>query len=106
MEAHVYDKRCPALSCTELIDFYILPDKCEGCGICFRNCAVEAIAGGKRLVHVIDQDKCIKCGVCLEVCPERFSAVVKVSGEKVAVPSEPIPVTPAKKTATADEPKA
>jgi NADH-quinone oxidoreductase subunit F len=44
------------------------------------------------MVHVIDQDKCIKCGTCLSVCPERFSAVVKVSGEKLDVPSEPIPV--------------
>ena len=103
LEAHVYDKRCPALSCTELITFYILPDKCQGCGICLRDCAVEAITGGKRLVHVIDQDKCIRCGTCLDMCPERFSAVVKVSGETMEVPSEPTPVTPTKKTEAADE---
>ena len=103
LEAHVYDKRCPALSCTDLITFYILPDKCQGCGICLRDCAVEAITGGKRLVHVIDQDKCIRCGTCLDMCPERFSAVVKVSGETMEVPSEPTPVTPTKKTEAADE---
>ncbi len=91
-EAHVNERRCPALTCTELISFYILPDKCQGCGICLRDCPVEAISGGKRMVHVIDQSQCIKCGTCLDVCPTRFSAVVKVSGEKVAVPSEPIPV--------------
>jgi NADH-quinone oxidoreductase subunit F len=44
------------------------------------------------MIHVIDQDKCIRCGVCLEKCPEKFSAVVKVSGEKIDVPDEPIPV--------------
>ena len=44
------------------------------------------------MVHIIDQSKCIKCGTCLEVCPQRFSAVTKVSGEEVDVPSEPIPV--------------
>jgi NADH-quinone oxidoreductase subunit F len=92
-EAHINEKRCPALSCTNLISFYILPDKCQGCGICLRSCPAECIAGDKRMVHVIDQERCVKCGTCLEVCPERFSAVVKVSGEKVDVPAEPVPVT-------------
>ncbi|MFC1941368.1 NADH-quinone oxidoreductase subunit NuoF [Chloroflexota bacterium] len=102
-EAHIHEKRCPALVCNKLISYYILPDKCEGCGICLRNCPVEAISGGKRMVHIIDQDKCSKCGTCLDVCPDKFSAVVKVSGEKVEVPSEPIPVTP-KKTKATDKP--
>jgi len=91
-EAHINEKRCPALSCTNLISFYILPDKCQGCGICLRSCPVECIAGDKRMVHVIDQEKCIKCGTCLEVCPARFSAVVRVSAETLDVPSEPTPV--------------
>jgi ferredoxin len=84
-EAHIKEKRCPALLCRELVSYYILPDKCEGCMICLRNCPTEAIKGGKRTTHIIDQDKCIKCGTCLDVCPPRFSAVVKVSGEHVAV---------------------
>jgi ferredoxin len=92
-EAHTTERRCPSLSCTDLIKFYILADKCQGCGICLRECPAEAISGGKRMVHVIDQEKCIKCGTCLDVCPSRFSAVVKVSGEEVTVPSEPVPVT-------------
>ncbi len=95
-EAHIYEKRCPALVRRKLNSYYILPDKCEGCGICLRNCPVEAIAGGRRMVHIVDQEKCIKCGTCLDVCPKRFSAVVKVSGEKVVVPSEPIPVAASK----------
>jgi len=98
-EAHTRDKICPALACTDLITFYILADKCQGCGICLRSCPAEAITGAKRLVHVIDQSKCIKCGTCLEVCPTKFSAVVKVSGEEIAVPSEPVPVTAARPTA-------
>ena len=92
-EAHVNEKRCPAKACTNLITYYILPDKCMACGICLRGCPTEAITGGRRMVHVIEQSKCIKCGNCLDVCPERFSAVVKVSGEELEVPSEPIPVT-------------
>jgi len=91
-KAHVIDKICPALVCRALINFYILPDKCAGCGICLRACPVEAISGGKRLIHVIDQEKCIKCATCLEKCPERFSAVVKVTGEHITVPKEPVPV--------------
>jgi len=91
-EAHINEKRCPALVCKELISFYILPDKCQGCMICLRNCPTEAISGGKRLVHVIDQDKCVKCGTCLDVCPPRFAAVAKVSGEQIEVPSQPVPI--------------
>lgn len=91
-EAHVNQKRCPALACKALVSFYIMPDKCQACMICARNCPVDAIKGGKGLVHVIDQDLCTKCGTCLEVCPSRFAAVVKVSGEKVEVPDEPVPV--------------
>ncbi len=96
-EAHINEKRCPALNCTELISYYILPDKCQGCGICLKNCSSEAISGGKRMVHIIDQSKCIKCGVCHDVCPTKFGAVAKVSGEEVAVPSEPVPVTAPKR---------
>jgi NADH:ubiquinone oxidoreductase subunit F (NADH-binding)/(2Fe-2S) ferredoxin/ferredoxin len=91
-KAHVIDKICPALVCRALINFYILPDKCAGCGICLRACPVEAISGGKRLIHVIDQEKCIKCATCLEKCPERFSAIVKVTGEHITVPKEPVPI--------------
>ena len=96
-EAHIYQKRCPAKVCRELIFYYILPDKCRGCWICFRSCPVEAIAGGKKLVHIIDQSKCIKCGTCLDVCPPRFSAVIKVSGEKIKVPQQPVPVAERRK---------
>jgi len=92
-EAHVNERRCPACACNALTAFYILPDKCQGCGICLRSCPSEAISGGKRLIHIIDQDKCIKCGTCLDVCPSRFSAVKKISGEKVKVPEKPVPVT-------------
>ena len=91
-EAHVDQKRCPAKVCKELISFYILPDKCAGCGICRSECPVEAIKGDKRMIHIIDQGRCIKCGTCYEVCPSKFSAVAKVSGEKVKTPEKIIAV--------------
>ncbi len=92
-EEHIVEKRCAALHCKALISYYILPDKCEGCMICARNCPVQAIEGGKRMVHVIDRDKCTKCGTCLSLCPPKFDAIAKVSGEPVGVPEKPVPVT-------------
>jgi len=91
-EAHIKEKRCPALSCRALISFYIISDKCQGCGICARACPSEAIKGGKRMVHVIDQAKCVKCGTCMDVCPAKFSAVAITSGAPVKTLAEPIPV--------------
>ncbi len=91
-EAHISEKRCPALVCKALVSYYIDSEKCQGCGICARACPAEAIKGGKRMVHVIEQDKCTKCGTCLDVCPAKFSAVVKISGEPVVAPTEPVPV--------------
>jgi len=85
-EAHIKEKRCPALSCKELISFYIDPAQCRGCGICFKKCPAKAIDGEKKKIHIIDQEKCTKCGTCFEVCPAKFSAVTKISGEPVPAP--------------------
>ena len=87
-EAHIKEKRCPALSCKNLIAYHIDPDKCQACMICLRKCPAEAIDGGKKKIHIIDQEKCTNCGTCFEVCPPRFGAVEKISG--VAMPA-PIP---------------
>jgi len=85
-EAHIKEKKCPALSCKELISYYIDPDKCQACMICLRKCPAEAIDGGKKKIHIIDQEKCTKCGTCFEACPPRFGAVQKISGEPVPLP--------------------
>jgi NADH-quinone oxidoreductase subunit F len=91
-EAHINEKRCPALACKALISFYVDPAKCIGCGACARACPADAVRGGKKMVHVIDQDKCIKCGSCYDACPKKVQAVTKTSGEAIDVPAEPAPV--------------
>jgi len=85
-EAHINEKMCPALVCKGLISYYIDPEKCQACMICFRNCPANAIIGEKMKIHVIDQSKCTKCGTCYDVCPPKFRAVQKISGEKVPPP--------------------
>jgi NADH:ubiquinone oxidoreductase subunit F (NADH-binding)/(2Fe-2S) ferredoxin/NAD-dependent dihydropyrimidine dehydrogenase PreA subunit len=86
-EAHIKEKRCPALVCKSLISFYIDPTKCKACTICHKNCPVDAVIGGDRTkIHVVDQSKCIKCGTCFDVCPPAFRAVTKISGEPVPPP--------------------
>jgi coenzyme F420-reducing hydrogenase delta subunit/Fe-S-cluster-containing hydrogenase component 2 len=71
---------------SEVLSYYIDPKKCQACTTCAKRCPVEAIAGGKNLIHVIDQEKCIKCGACFEACPTKFSAVTKISGAPVPPP--------------------
>lgn len=87
-EAHIYDHACPAKQCKEFISYHIL-DSCVGCGLCRRNCSVDAIIGEQKEVHRIDQDLCIKCGVCYEVCPPKVFSVEIRTGEEVAEP-EPV----------------
>ena len=74
-EAHVFEKRCPAGVCKNLMHYEIQPDVCRGCTACARKCPVGAISGTVKQPHTIDVNKCIKCGACIETC--RFGAIVK-----------------------------
>jgi len=75
-EAHIYERRCPAGVCTELLQYTIDADACKGCTLCARKCPTGAIMGAVKSPHYIVPDKCIGCGTCVEVC--KFNAV-KVS---------------------------
>jgi NADH-quinone oxidoreductase subunit F len=85
-EAHIRDKKCPALACRRLVSYYIEPKKCKACLICLKECPAGAIDGAKKTIHIIDQEKCDACGICFEVCPSRFEAVKRYSGEPVPPP--------------------
>lgn len=88
-EAHVRERRCPALRCKDLIAYYILPEKCErSCDACVGTCTTEAIYTGKRGIKVIDHSKCVKCGTCLDACPPQYNAVVKLSPPELVPKSE------------------
>jgi F420-non-reducing hydrogenase iron-sulfur subunit len=71
---------------SEVISYYIDPEKCQACMICAKRCPVGAIVGAKNQVHVVDQVKCIKCETCFEACPTKFGAVTRVSGGPVPPP--------------------
>jgi heterodisulfide reductase subunit A len=64
---------------------YVDPGKCTGCGVCARNCPVEAVDAYNSemgvwpgifveyqqavpLIYTINRDVCIGCGICAEVC--------------------------------------
>ena len=72
-EAHILDRTCPAGVCKALIEYYIIADKCTGCGVCLPKCPQNAISGEKKELHVIDPQLCIQCNVCRDVC--KFDAV-------------------------------
>jgi NADH-quinone oxidoreductase subunit F len=73
-EAHIYDRKCPAGVCSGLLTYRIDLDKCTGCGVCLKRCAVGAIVGEKKRPHYIVADKCSRCGQCRQACA--FDAVI------------------------------
>ena len=73
--AHIKDGKCPAGECKALASIEINPELCKGCGICKRQCPVNAITGEVKQPHKIDPEVCIKCGACVSKCP--FKAISK-----------------------------
>jgi NADH:ubiquinone oxidoreductase subunit F (NADH-binding)/Pyruvate/2-oxoacid:ferredoxin oxidoreductase delta subunit len=72
-EDHVFDRKCPSNTCSELRNWFIDVELCTGCSICAKRCPSEAIIGAATHPYFIVQEKCIGCGICFEVC--KFSAV-------------------------------
>ncbi len=74
-EAHIYEKRCPAGVCRDLVTYSIRPDVCTGCTLCAKQCPSTCISGQAKSPHRIDASACIKCGICYDVC--KFDAVAR-----------------------------
>lgn len=72
-EAHIRDKKCPALNCKKLLTYEVIEENCTGCTVCAKNCPTDAISGNRKEPHFIDQEKCIKCGACFTKC--KFEAI-------------------------------
>jgi NADH:ubiquinone oxidoreductase subunit F (NADH-binding)/(2Fe-2S) ferredoxin/NAD-dependent dihydropyrimidine dehydrogenase PreA subunit len=67
-EAHIRDKRCPALVCAKLIAFRVKEDECKRCGLCFKACPAHAIRWEKKQPAVIDRSLCTQCRSCIRAC--------------------------------------
>ncbi|MHC4985241.1 MAG: 4Fe-4S binding protein, partial [Planctomycetota bacterium] len=52
-----------------------LPDKCIGCGWCFRACESDAheMVEGE---HIVDREKCVICGQCASNCHARALEII------------------------------
>lgn len=72
-EAHIRDKKCPAVYCKKLLTYEIIPEKCTGCMVCKKGCPTKAIEGEKKIPHLIHQELCIQCGDCYSKC--KFDAI-------------------------------
>ena len=84
-EAHIREKRCPAMMCRTLTAYFIDLDKCaRGCDACVGSCPTEAIFTTKNRKKGIDQTLCVKCGECMVSCPPEYDAVRKVSPPELA----------------------
>jgi NADH-quinone oxidoreductase subunit F len=91
-EAHMRRRLCRGLVCAQYVTFHILPERCDGCGVCLDACPEGAVQGGRQKIHVIDQDLCEKCGTCFEACGGLRQAVVKAGAIKPRTPRTPVPI--------------
>ncbi|HAJ99116.1 MAG TPA: NADH-quinone oxidoreductase subunit F [Bacteroidales bacterium] len=73
LRSHIYDRKCPSGSCKGLRVFFIDPNKCIGCTVCFKKCPSDAIVGTIKQPHHIIDERCIGCSVCYDSC--KFNAI-------------------------------
>jgi NADH:ubiquinone oxidoreductase subunit F (NADH-binding)/ferredoxin len=80
-EEHIEQKKCRAFVCQRLLELHIDEERCIGCEACKATCPTDGISGERDELHVINQDVCTQCGMCLQVCPPKYAAVYRISGD-------------------------
>lgn len=83
-EAHIRKKKCPSAVCAKLVNIYIDPRRCSGCGACEQVCPWDCIEGQPGYIHMLDDFDCVRCGKCAEVC--ETGAIVITTGRVPRVP--------------------
>ena len=74
--AHAIDKKCTSKVCKELLEYYIVAEKCKKCSLCAKGCPANCISGELgKVIYEIDTTNCIKCGACVDAC--KFNAVIR-----------------------------
>ena len=67
-EEHIFERKCRAGVCKGLKTFIIDVDICNGCTLCSKRCPADAIIGTAHNPYFIVQEKCIGCGECYQQC--------------------------------------
>ena len=73
-----------------LLKIRIDTSKCKNCSLCARNCKASCIDFKN---HKVDYSRCVVCGDCIEKCNSaalKYSAKLRVKGEKNATASETV----------------
>lgn len=86
---HVEGK-CPDMACNLLIEYRIIPGRCNMCGLCKDVCKFNAIHGEKAKPYLggylpfeVRQLRCTRCGDCLKACP---AGAIIITGVKSTEP--------------------
>ncbi len=61
-------------------EIFFSPEKCIGCGWCFRNCPKGCHTAGTE--HILDRTNCIHCGKCTEKC---YAEALELAGKEMTV---------------------
>ncbi len=60
-------------------DILFSPEKCIGCGWCFKNCPNGCHTATAETPHVFNRDACVRCGKCAERC---YAGAIEVAGRE------------------------